>query len=128
MANLKILKYILNSNLKNISSVLHILSPKDFLIICLSNILILTVPDEGYSRNASCALNWVSTIWLYHICLTHTCILIQINIILITTYLRWEVIVRFVDICGVVDHHFLNILFIIEPSYRILRPTQNNTC
>ena len=27
----------------------------------LLNLLILSVPDEGYSRNASCALNWIST-------------------------------------------------------------------
>jgi hypothetical protein len=28
--------------------------------------------------------------------------------------LRWEVIVRYVDICGIVDHHCLNFLFIIQ--------------
>jgi hypothetical protein len=27
---------------------------------------------------------------------------------------RWEVIVRFVDIDGIVDHHCLNFLFIIQ--------------
>jgi hypothetical protein len=33
------------------------LAPKDFKIILVSNILSLGVPDEGYSRNTSCALN-----------------------------------------------------------------------
>jgi hypothetical protein len=32
-------------------------APKDFKIIWLSNILNLSVPDEGYNRNASSALN-----------------------------------------------------------------------
>ena len=36
------------------------LLPKRY-IIWLSNLLILSVPDEGYSRNASCALNLIST-------------------------------------------------------------------
>jgi hypothetical protein len=30
-------------------------------IICLSSRLALSVADEGYSRNASCALNLIST-------------------------------------------------------------------
>ena len=30
-------------------------------LIWLSNLSILSVPDEGYSRNASCALNQIST-------------------------------------------------------------------
>ena len=30
-------------------------------IIWLFNISILSVPDDGYSRNASCALNFIST-------------------------------------------------------------------
>jgi len=39
------------------------IASKDFLnkIIWLSNILVLSVPDESYSRNASCALNLIST-------------------------------------------------------------------
>ena len=36
-------------------------SSKDFKIIWLSNILALSVPHEGYSRSASCALNLIST-------------------------------------------------------------------
>jgi len=32
----------------------------------LSNIAILSVPDEGYSRIASCALNLISTFSLLH--------------------------------------------------------------
>ena len=31
-------------------------------MICLSNILTLSIPDEGYSRNASCAINQISTL------------------------------------------------------------------
>ena len=34
-------------------------------IIWFSNLLILSVPDEGYSRNASCALNLISTFLLH---------------------------------------------------------------
>ena len=41
------------------------LAPKDlFQMIWLSNILALSVPDEGYSRNA---LNLISTFWLSRI-------------------------------------------------------------
>ena len=36
---------------------------KDFEIIWLSNILALNIPDEGYSRNASYALNLISTFY-----------------------------------------------------------------
>jgi hypothetical protein len=35
-----------------------------FKIILLSNLSVLSVPDEGYSRNAPCALNWISTFFL----------------------------------------------------------------
>jgi len=35
------------------------------LIIWLSNLPIFGVPDEGYSRNASCALNLISALLLY---------------------------------------------------------------
>ena len=38
---------------------LVLLLPK-ILIIWLSNLLILSVPDEGYSRNVSCTLNLLS--------------------------------------------------------------------
>ena len=34
--------------------------------------------------------------------------------------LRWEVIVRFVDIDGIVDHHCLNCLFIKEYALRAI--------
>ena len=40
------------------------IAPKHLPIICLSNLSILNVPDEGYSRNASCALNVISTFLL----------------------------------------------------------------
>jgi predicted neutral ceramidase superfamily lipid hydrolase len=36
-----------------------------FLIIWLSNLSILSVPDEGYSRNALCALNLISTFYYF---------------------------------------------------------------
>jgi hypothetical protein len=32
----------------------------------LSNLSILSVPDEGYSRNALCTLNVMSTLYYYH--------------------------------------------------------------
>ena len=32
----------------------------------LSNLSILSVPDEGYSRNALCTLNLISTFYYYH--------------------------------------------------------------
>jgi hypothetical protein len=35
-----------------------------FLIVWLSNLSILSVPDEGYSRNAPCALYIISTLLL----------------------------------------------------------------
>jgi len=34
-----------------------LLALKDFYIIWLSNLIIVSIPDEGCSRNASCALN-----------------------------------------------------------------------
>ena len=36
-------------------------------IIWLSNLPVLSVPDEAYSRNASCALNLISTFLLIHL-------------------------------------------------------------
>jgi len=40
---------------------------KDFYqLSCLSNLLTLSVPDEGYSRHESCALNSTSTFVLSH--------------------------------------------------------------
>jgi len=40
----------------------------DIIEVCIinwvSNLSILSVPDEGYSRNASCALNLISTFLL----------------------------------------------------------------
>ena len=41
------------------------LAHNDFKMIWFSNILVLSVPDEDYSRNASCALNLIST-FLFH--------------------------------------------------------------
>jgi len=43
------------------------LAPKDLKIIWFSNILALSVPDEGYSRNAWCALNLISTFLLNYL-------------------------------------------------------------
>jgi hypothetical protein len=36
-------------------------APNDFEIIWFSSILTLCVPDEGYSRNASCELKYICT-------------------------------------------------------------------
>jgi hypothetical protein len=41
--------------------VILFIAPKHFFIIWFSNISILSVPDEGYSRKASYALNLIST-------------------------------------------------------------------
>jgi hypothetical protein len=41
------------------------LAPKDFKIIWLSNILGLSVPDEGYSKNVWRALNLISMFLLH---------------------------------------------------------------
>jgi hypothetical protein len=38
-----------------------LLAPKEFRFIWYSNFLTLSVPDESYSRNVSCALNMKST-------------------------------------------------------------------
>ena len=38
-----------------------IIAPTHFWIIRLSNLSILSLPDEGYSRNASCVLTLIST-------------------------------------------------------------------
>jgi hypothetical protein len=51
--------------------------------------VILSVHEEGYSRNASCALNLISTI-------------------------LFQRIVRFIDIGGIVDPHCLCFLFIFS--------------
>ena len=40
------------------------IAPKHFIFIWLSNLSTLSVPDEGYSRNASCPLNLISTLLL----------------------------------------------------------------
>jgi len=40
-----------------------LVAPKNFRIISLSNILTMNVADEGYSKNASCALNKLSTFY-----------------------------------------------------------------
>ena len=37
---------------------------------------------------------------------------LTINILIEKQYLKREVIFRFVEICGIVDHHCLNFLFI----------------
>ena len=44
------------------------LAPKDSYIIGFSNVLVLGVSDEGYSRNASSALNLISTLVLVYTC------------------------------------------------------------
>ena len=44
----------------------HCRSHKYFYIIFLSNLLTLSVPDEGHFRNEPCALNWISTFLLIY--------------------------------------------------------------
>jgi len=39
------------------------IASKHLKIIRLSNLSTLSVPDEGYSRNESCALNLISKSW-----------------------------------------------------------------
>jgi len=39
----------------------HFLEPTDDLINWISNLLILSIPDKGYSWNVWCTLNWIST-------------------------------------------------------------------
>jgi len=43
-------------------SIFGFLAPKDCKIIWLSSLLALSVHDESYSRNASCAINVISVI------------------------------------------------------------------
>jgi len=42
-----------------------LLAFKHFKIIWLSNLLTTSVPDECYSRNASCTLNYISTFFFF---------------------------------------------------------------
>ena len=51
--------------INNYETVLKLVSFSKLLIIWLSNQSILSIPDEGYSRNTSCALNLISTFLLY---------------------------------------------------------------
>ena len=47
------------------------IAPKHFSIIWLSNLSILSIPDEGYFRNVSCALNLISMLFFFFVyCLT----------------------------------------------------------
>ena len=46
------------------------LSPKDFKIIWLSNVLALSVPDDCYSRKASNALTLISKFFFFTIVMT----------------------------------------------------------
>jgi hypothetical protein len=34
------------------------------ILMCLSSLLIMSVSDTGYTKNVSCALNWISTFLL----------------------------------------------------------------
>ena len=70
------------------------IAPKDFTIVCLSNILVSSIPDEGYSRNESCTLNLISTFLLYkriHVVMLCTCILypqVEVYIYMYDNFLR----------------------------------------
>ena len=43
-----------------------LLAPKDFSVIWLSNFLILSIPDEGYSSNMSCTLKIDISIFIFN--------------------------------------------------------------
>jgi hypothetical protein len=64
------------------------LAPKDIKIIWLSNIFALSVPDEGYSRNASWALNLISTFLFQRYIYSQMFPYININI---TTKMQYRV-------------------------------------
>jgi len=44
-------------------------APKTLKIIWLSNFSTFSIPDEGYSRSASCAINLISTVLFQIICI-----------------------------------------------------------
>jgi len=65
------------------------LAHKDFKIIWLSNILTLSVPDAGYSRNVSCALILISTFLFHSILTSWELCPIQFPILLVWLCLTW---------------------------------------
>ena len=48
---------------------------KDFQTVWLSNIVVLSVPDDGYSTDESCVLHLISTFFL---CFYHCCVHVHI--------------------------------------------------
>ena len=76
------------------------LTSLDFKVTWLSNLSLLSVPDEGYSRNASCALNLRSTVFMQ---------------ILIHAYKDFE----YWGVLAVVESsNYLYIYFTIKTSYK----------
>jgi hypothetical protein len=69
---------------------------------------------EGWDR-----INWFNPVSLLCLFQARTCIsnIICRGIFSCSIGLRWEVIVRFVVICRIVDHHYLHFLFIITSIY-----------
>jgi hypothetical protein len=51
------------------SLVFGFLAPKDFCIIWLSYIVALSIRDEGYSKNSSCALGLISAFSFDNVCI-----------------------------------------------------------
>lgn len=64
-----------------------ILAPKDFKVIWHSNLLIMTVPDEEYSRNASCILYSIIMLLFYPCnCSIHAFYHHEINILYLKSF------------------------------------------
>lgn len=64
-----------------------ILAPKDFKVIWQSNLLIMTVPDEEYSRNASCILYSIIMLLFYpRNCSIHAFYHHEINILYLKSF------------------------------------------
>jgi hypothetical protein len=63
------IRYIYYWNLQFLNNVLWFYCSQNFKIIWFSNLRFLCVPDDVYSRNASCVLNLIFTlkIWIYSI-------------------------------------------------------------
>jgi hypothetical protein len=95
-----------------------------FLIIWLSNLSTLSVPDEGYSRNASCALNLISTFSLYY---TNQSLKYSFVISCYSIFILWFRVTQSL-FCGFV---LLNLYFVIS-CYSIFilwsRVTQSLFC
>ena len=91
----------------------------NFEIIWLSHILALSVHDEGYSRTASCALNWISTFLLTCFSISSHEVSIRLLAHIFNKFLTYfllyllsggrldpdRVVVRFKTICAISAYH-----------------------